>query len=105
MAATHNVAMHVLKHCKFCSTLPGMMEYGNLATKLLRTYTAQAEALAKVRRGGEQKVIVEHVHVHDGGQAIVGTVTQSGPGGGSGENPHQSHALGPASLAYAPGAP
>src|SRR5262245_57428365 len=36
----------------------------NMAIKLLRTYTAQLEALAKLRRGGEQTVRVEHVHVH-----------------------------------------
>ncbi len=31
---------------------------------LLRTYTAQIEALAKLRRGGEQRVRVEHVELH-----------------------------------------
>jgi hypothetical protein len=34
---------------------------------------------AKHRGKGQQKVIVEHVHVYPGGQAIVGQVT---PGGG-----------------------
>jgi hypothetical protein len=48
--------------------------------KLLRTYTAKVEVLAKLRRGGEQTVRVEHVDVHPGGQAIVGNVT---PGGGA----------------------
>jgi hypothetical protein len=47
--------------------------------KLLRTYTAQLEALQRYRGKGQQKVTVEHVHVHSGGQAIVGAVT-----GGSG---------------------
>jgi hypothetical protein len=31
----------------------------------------------------QQKVIVEHVHVHHGGQAIVGTVTAAGRTGGA----------------------
>jgi hypothetical protein len=31
----------------------------NQATKLLRTYVAQMEALNKYRRGGEQKMVVE----------------------------------------------
>ena len=35
-----------------------------MAIKLPRTYTAQLEALAKLRRGGEETVRVEHVHVH-----------------------------------------
>ena len=43
---------------------------------MLRTFTAQMEALKKYRTGGEQKMTVEHVHVNEGGQAIVGTVNQ-----------------------------
>ena len=47
---------------------------GNLAVKLLRTFTAQVEALQRYRGKGQQKVTVEHVNVNAGGQAIVGTV-------------------------------
>jgi len=39
-----------------------MQAHGALATKLLRTFTSQTEALAKIKRGGEQTVRVEHVH-------------------------------------------
>jgi hypothetical protein len=35
----------------------------------------QLEALNRHRSKGEQKMVVEHVHVHSGGQAIVGPVT------------------------------
>jgi hypothetical protein len=38
------------------------------------------DALNKHRGKGQQKVTVEHVHVHAGGQAVVGTVER--PGGG-----------------------
>jgi hypothetical protein len=41
-----------------------------------RTYAAQMEALKRYRTGGEQKVTVQHVTVSEGGQAIVGNVTQ-----------------------------
>lgn len=58
----------------------------NLAIKLQRTFVAQVEALQKLRGNGGQKVTVEHVHVHDGGQAIVGSVNQSPGGGGKNEN-------------------
>jgi hypothetical protein len=34
------------------------------------------EALKRYRTGGEQKVTVQHVTVSEGGQAIVGNVTQ-----------------------------
>ncbi len=48
----------------------------NHATKMLRTFTAQMEALKRYRTGGQQKVTVEHVHVNQGGQAIVGVVNR-----------------------------
>jgi hypothetical protein len=69
-----------------------MDRYMNAATKLQRTMAAQIEALARLRRGGEQNVIVKHVHDHDGGQAIVGNV-QAGGGGRDGiGNSGQAHA-------------
>jgi hypothetical protein len=49
---------------------------GNLASKFMRTYALQVEALAKKRRGGEQNVTV--THVYSGGQAVVGTVNHEG---------------------------
>jgi len=65
----------------------------------LRTFTMQAETLAKLRRGGGQTVRVEHVHVHPGGQAIVGAVTT---GGGSPlKSEEQPHAKPVAALAHA----
>lgn len=48
--------------------------------KLTRTYTTQMEALKRYRSKGDQKVTVEHVHVHEGGQAVVGNVTQNREG-------------------------
>jgi hypothetical protein len=51
---------------------------GNLTTKFMRTFTMQVEALARKRRRGEQIVVVKHVHVHAGGQAVVGNVTHRG---------------------------
>ena len=43
--------------------------------KLSRIYAQQVEALDRHRRKGQQTVVVEHVHVNDGGQAIVGNVS------------------------------
>lgn len=62
------------------STIAGAETYGNIAVKLMRTFTAQAEALAKLRRKGEQ--VVRVVHVHPGGQAVVGDVHNHREGGG-----------------------
>jgi hypothetical protein len=53
---------------------------GNLTNKFMRTFTMQVEALARKRRTGEQNITVKHVHVHAGGQAIVGNVNHRGRG-------------------------
>lgn len=65
--------------CMTQAFLEGQTTHGrelnaNLATKFQRTFIAQIEALQKLRGKGGQKVTVEHVHVHQGGQAIVGNV-------------------------------
>jgi hypothetical protein len=49
--------------------------YLNGASKLLTRHHETLEALLKYRRRGEQRVHVEHVHVHGGGKAIVGNIT------------------------------
>lgn len=48
------------------------------AAKLSRVHADLVLALDKHRGKGQQRVTVEHVHVHQGGQAIVGTVQAGG---------------------------
>ena len=106
MAATHTLAMDLMGRTKRAQHLEQQESHGNMAIKLLRTYTAQIEALAKLRRGGEQTVRVEHVHVHPGAQAIVGNVNHPGGGGGTHRSVDQPHApIDPQAVAFAPGAP
>ena len=106
MAATHSLAMDMLGRTRRAGTPEQMQAHGALATKLLRTFTAQTEALAKVKRGGEQTVRVEHVHVYQGGQAIVGAVSnRQAEGGGADEKENQAYGtLDPRAIAAAPGA-
>jgi hypothetical protein len=40
----------------------------------MRAYATQVEVLRRLRHGGQQFVRVEHVHVNDVGQAIIGNV-------------------------------
>ena len=46
--------------------------YANMATKMFRSANETLDMLMKYRRKGEQRVIVQHVNVEEGGQAIVG---------------------------------
>jgi len=77
MVATHFAAISALRRLKSSSTIPQQDSNGNLAVKLLRTFTLQIEALQRYRGKGQQKVTVEHVHVNAGGQAIVGVANAS----------------------------
>jgi hypothetical protein len=80
MVATQGAAVRALRLLKNSETVPQQDSNGNLAVKLMRTFTAQVEALQRNRGKGQQKVTVEHVHVHSGGQAVVGVVENSGRG-------------------------
>ena len=55
----------------------------NAFDKLARTFAARVEALKRYRSGGEQKMTVQHVHVAEGGQAIVGNVNAPTEGVGA----------------------
>src|ERR1700730_8191147 len=93
-----------LRRLKAPDTIPQQDSNGNLAVKLLRTFAAQAEALQRYRGKGQQKVTVEHVHVHTGGQAIVGSVSHTGGGRDHDENRGQPHAPENAgAITFAPG--
>jgi hypothetical protein len=77
MIAVHNMAMETMKRAMITDqTFAGKEANVNQATKMLRTFNVQIEALKRYRTGGQQKVIVEHVHVTAGGQAIVGVVNR-----------------------------
>jgi hypothetical protein len=105
MAVTHALSLELLGRARRAEQLPQFESAANYATKMLRTFAVQAETLAKLRRGGEQKVTVEHVHVHPGGQAIVGNVQH--PGGGVAiKSEEQAHGPAePRALGHSPSAP
>ena len=91
MVVTHLLTMKTATTLKGCQTIPQQDSAGLALTRLSRTFTIQLEALARLRRGGEQKVRVEHVHVYPGGQAIVGNVSHTGGEVSDGKRP-QPHA-------------
>jgi hypothetical protein len=75
MTCTHTAAMAVL------TRLGGghgrdqrVAAMASAAARLLRAYATQVETLRRMRNGGSQFVRVEHVHVNEGGQAVIGNV-------------------------------
>src|SRR5208337_337918 len=99
MAAVHNPTMTFARRLAHVDNSPQLDSAQTAFNKLARTFAAQVDALKRYRSGGEQKMTVQHVHVAEGGQAIVGNVTAPAEGVGAKEKVGgQPHALG-----YAPG--
>jgi hypothetical protein len=79
LLAAHNASMECYRRAMLREqTFEGRRENLAQANKLSRTYATLLEALNRHRGKGQQKVTVEHVHVHAGGQAVVGVVEQGG---------------------------
>jgi hypothetical protein len=77
MAAVHMAMMKFVRKLDSAEYLQHQDSAERAFTKLARTFAAQMETLKRYRTGGEQKVTVQHVSVGEGGQAIVGNVTQA----------------------------
>ena len=99
MIAAHNAAMECYRRAMLGEqSFEGRNMNLAQANKLSRTYGALAEALNRHRGKGQQKMTVEHVHVHAGGQAVVGVVNRGGSA--SPKDDGQPHAI-----EHAPGEP
>jgi hypothetical protein len=96
MAAVHLTTMTFARRLANVENIPQQDSAERSFNKLARTFTTQLEALKRYRTGGEQKVTVQHVHVHEGGQAIVGTVERP-VGGAKQQSKDQPYGLGHAS--------
>jgi hypothetical protein len=75
MACTHSATMSVLRRLGPAGgTEDHVCRFASAAARLLRAYTMQVEAYRRLRHGGDQYVRVEHVHVNEGAQAVIGNV-------------------------------
>ena len=80
LLAAHNASMECYRRAMLSEqTFEGHRENLNQANKLSRSFAILLDALNRHRGKGQQKVTVEHVHVHSGGQAVVGLVETAGP--------------------------
>ena len=52
--------------------------YGNYAIKLLRLQNDLIQTFDRLQRGNKQTVEVRHVHIHPGGQGVVGIINPPG---------------------------
>ena len=78
MGATHVTMVRTGSLLARATQLPQFEAHSTNYNKLARTFTAQMEALRKHRNGGQQKVTVEHVHVHAGRPSWATSTTGGG---------------------------
>jgi hypothetical protein len=75
LACTHSAAMVVLSSLGAGGGSDRRVAaLGSAAGRLLKAYAMQVEILRRLRHGTGQYVRVEHVHIHEGGQAVIGNV-------------------------------
>jgi hypothetical protein len=75
MACTHAAAMAVLANVDArLGTERRVAAFGSTAARLMKAFAMQVEVFRRLRSGGQQYVRVEHIHVNDGGQAVIGNV-------------------------------
>jgi hypothetical protein len=77
MASVHVAAMNIAARLIHAERISEQDSNERAFNKLTRTFAMQVEALKRYRTGAEQKVTLQHVSVAEGGQAIVGNVTQA----------------------------
>ena len=76
MVSVHVMAMRCAHHLANAEDLAQHDSAGRALGRLARTFPAQIEALNRYRSHGEPAITVQNVSVGDGGNAIVGNVTQ-----------------------------
>lgn len=84
MAAAHYAAMKLMARGTD-SRLPPveMARLTNAAARMMDTYQAAFLTLQKIRTGGKQTVVIQHVQVAGGGQALIaGSMKTGGHQGG-----------------------
>lgn len=86
MVAAHTLNMEATVRALQATSLEARAGHVALSTKAARTFVAQFEALARLRNGGRQTVVVVHedrrAYIAPGAQAIVGDVHTGAGGGG-----------------------
>lgn len=74
MFSIHKLQQRTMIYANVTDELELKKYYTNAAIKLANCFTQQANILAKLQGIGGQKIIVERVDVHQGGQAVVGNI-------------------------------
>lgn len=81
MAAAHRAAMKMLGQAVRVPNYPvEVARLSNSAARMMHVFQEGLLVLQKIRTGGKQTVVVQHVQVSEGGQAVIAGNVKSGKG-------------------------
>ena len=87
MAAIHRAAMKLVARSLDMHDVPvEMARLSNAAARAMQVYQEGLLTLQKWKTAGKQTVVVQHVQVSDGGQAVIAGSVPSGDGASRGQN-------------------
>jgi hypothetical protein len=87
MMTTHEMASRLAIRALHADDAATSASYSNRAERFMNLFTRQAECLQKLKGlSGQQKVVVEHLNVTQGGKAVVGQVTSNREDGHEGKS-------------------
>ena len=74
MSSVHDLQQHLMIFAKNTTTPGTQSYYINSLTKLSNLFVQQATLLQKLQSAPQDSQVVGDVHVHQGGQAVVGNI-------------------------------
>jgi hypothetical protein len=79
MAAAHRAAMKITARSLAMDGVPAeMARLSNAAARMMQVYQEALLTLQKLRTGGKQTFVVQHVQVSEGGQAVIAGSMKTG---------------------------
>lgn len=81
LAAAHKQAMELMGVVSCQPNADAQVKRINAATRCMSVYQQGVLTLHKIRHNGQQRIMVQYVHVSQGNQAVIGNIErESGPG-------------------------
>ena len=99
MLGAHEASMLMMRGVHKAKTVQQQADYARLMNQSMRTFTAQVDALTKLRTGGKQQMEVRYVYVDARTQTVVNPRGDTRGAIGNGE---QAHAPGFGAIGFAP---
>ena len=85
MASAHKHSLNLMAKIPRAADNLEALRITNASVRLMLAYQCGMRLLQRIRSGGRQVVVVQHVRVSEGGQAVIAGEVQNRSGGGNSE--------------------